>query len=144
MRPGNRWIRIAAAVLAILLLSCCGKPSPDWIDKEEVLRDTRIIVEQLSDGDNEALTSLFSPFMEERSDEAGLTDDIEKKLNELGEYDSVLEGTITLRNGSDSGYFVVAVLNCQYQNGTAAYAVTYDETGRICDFCMDTVLGEDL
>ena len=132
MKQRKKWAYLIGALLISFALVSCGQKSlPDGFDGDEVLKSARSVVEQLSKKDYTGVVEQFSSVME-GLDEKTLSETMEQKLDDLGEFVSVSSEDLTGGSSEKTGDFATAVLVCEYQYGSATYTISFDKDGWIC------------
>ena len=132
MKQRKKWAYLIGALLISFALVSCGQKSlPDGFDGDEVLKSARGVVEQLSKKDYTGVVEQFSSVME-GLDEKTLSETMEQKLDDLGEFVSVSSEDLTGGSLEKTGDFATAVLVCEYQHGSATYTISFDKDGWIC------------
>ena len=132
MKQRKKWAYLIGALLISFALVSCGQKSlPDGFDGDEVLKSARGVVEQLSKKDYTGVVEQFSSVME-GLDEKTLSETMEQKLDDLGEFVSVSSEDLTGGSSEKTGDFATAVLVCEYQYGSATYTISFDKDGWIC------------
>lgn len=132
MKQRKKWAYLIGALLISFALVSCGQKSlPDGFDGDEVLKSARGVVEQLSKKDYTGVVEQFASVME-GLDEKTLSETMEQKLDDLGEFVSVSSEDLTGGSSEKTGDFATAVLVCEYQYGSATYTISFDKDGWIC------------
>ena len=132
MKQRKKWAYLIGALLISFALVSCGQKSlPDGFDGDEVLKSARGVVEQISKKDYTGVVEQFSSVME-GLDEKTLSETMEQKLDDLGEFVSVSSEDLTGGSSEKTGDFATAVLVCEYQYGSATYTISFDKDGWIC------------
>ncbi|MBE6990101.1 MAG: DUF3887 domain-containing protein [Ruminococcaceae bacterium] len=126
---------ISLLCLALLLTACGKKQLPAGFEKNEVINTAKTAVGLLNERDYDGVAAQFSSEMKEL-DAKKLEEVLDPLLTELGDFDKFTSESVSGANSSEIGDYAVAVLGCQYQNGTATYTISVDKAGRICGLYM--------
>ena len=117
---------LAALALALLLLcGCKGKPLPEGMDEETLLRNGREVAVLLAGGDYEAVLDRM------REDVAsGVTaEDIQalvlKQTDGAGVYKEI-DSTLATGQSSDGEEYGVAVIYCKYSKKNVMFRLAFD------------------
>lgn len=121
-----------ALLLVCLLLAGCGKKLPESFDKDETLAAAKATVAQLSERDYAGVAKdVRADLQSTLSAEVlqGVFDPVFDKLGAFTEIRDVgLYGAADSKTGEE---YAVAIVAAKYENGTAAFTISYDKDFQI-------------
>lgn len=120
----------------LILGACSGSALPEGFVKDEVIAKAENVITLLSEKNYEAVVETFSAEMAKTLDAKGIENALESHLESLGEFKAFKSEAVTGKNDKSSGSFVIAVIVCSYESGTATYTISIDKDGNVCGLYM--------
>ncbi|MEG1984634.1 MAG: DUF3887 domain-containing protein [Oscillospiraceae bacterium] len=118
---------LCVTAAAVLLSGCAGNKLSDDFDKDEVVEEASEMVEVINTMDYEKIVGEMREDLRDQITSEQLKEAWGEKLSGLGKFSKITsEGVIGDKSKETKEDYAVAVLACEYENGTATFTLVYD------------------
>ena len=115
----------ALALVVLLLCGCQGKPLPEGMAEETLLKNGREVAVLLAGGDYEAVLDRMRPDVAEKVTAEDLQNLVLKQTDGAGVYKEI-DSAMTTGQSSDGEEYGVAVLYCKYTKKNVLFRLAFD------------------
>lgn len=122
---------------AVLTMSSCfGRSLPDGFEADKVREQAENAVQLLSDGQYDEVVEMFSPELRAELNAEELESALGGQLEALGAYTGVKSVSMGGAEAGNIGEYVVAVMACTYENGSAIFTISVNSDYQLCGLYM--------
>lgn len=116
--------------------ACLGGGLPEGFDADKVKEQAENTVQLLSDGRYDAVVEMFSPQLKGDLSADALESALGGQLETLGAYTGVKSMSMGGSETEGIGEYVVVVMACNYENGSAIFTISVDSNYQLCGLYM--------